>query len=80
MQAIPRITPAPGSSRTDRNSINPPPCSSPSTPCAGGFFPGTESGAWLTICMYGIETLKFCARLACHTRRTLVRKKDPRLP
>lgn len=30
--------------------------------------------------MYGMETLKFCARLACHTSRTFVRKKQPRFP
>lgn len=34
----------------------------------------------LTICMCGMETLKFCARFACQTRRTLVKNMHPRLP
>jgi len=34
----------------------------------------------LTICMYGSETLKLVAELACQTTLTLVRKNEPRLP
>ena len=30
--------------------------------------------------MYGIDTLKFSARFACHTNRTLVTMNVPRLP
>jgi hypothetical protein len=34
----------------------------------------------LTICRYGMLTLKFSAIVANHTTRTLVTKKQPRLP
>ena len=39
-----------------------------------------STGHALTICRYGMDTLKFSARLACHTTRTLVTKNVPRLP